>query len=90
MQALFLSRLMPAEDEVEVVERKGLGHPDTICDALAEALSQSLCLEYRKRFGTILQHNVDKALLCGGELRRRLATGRCFFPSMSILGWSGF
>ena len=26
----------PAEPEVEIVERKGLGHPDSICDALAE------------------------------------------------------
>jgi S-adenosylmethionine synthetase len=30
-------------DEVEIVERKGVGHPDTICDALAEALSRNLC-----------------------------------------------
>ncbi|HEY8367777.1 MAG TPA: methionine adenosyltransferase, partial [Thermodesulfobacteriota bacterium] len=28
--------------ETEVVERKGRGHPDTICDALAEHLSASL------------------------------------------------
>jgi hypothetical protein len=25
---------LQAADEVEVVERKGIGHPDTICDAL--------------------------------------------------------
>ena len=90
MQALFVSRWIPAEDEVEVVERKGLGHPDTICDALAEALSQSLCLEYRKRFGTILHHNVDRRCCAAGELRRRLAVGRCFFPSISILGVEQF
>ena len=54
-------------DEVEVVERKGIGHPDTICEALAETLSRNLCLEYRERFGEILHHNVDKALLCGGR-----------------------
>jgi hypothetical protein len=35
---------------VEVVERKGLGHPDTICDALAETFSRNLCREYRRRF----------------------------------------
>ena len=35
--------LSPLEtlDDVEVVERKGIGHPDTICDALAETLSRS-------------------------------------------------
>jgi S-adenosylmethionine synthetase len=52
---------------VEIVERKGLGHPDSICDALAETLSRNLCRYYRERFGTILPHNVDKALLCGGS-----------------------
>jgi len=54
-------------DFVEVVERKGLGHPDSICDALAETLSRNLCREYRNRFGAILHHNVDKALLYGGR-----------------------
>ena len=86
MQALFLSRWIPAEDEIEVVERKGLGHPDTICDALAEALSQSLCLEYRKRFGTILHHNVDKALLCGGRAAPSFGGGTVLFPIHIHLG----
>jgi S-adenosylmethionine synthetase len=67
MHQIILSSLESVDDTVEVVERKGLGHPDTICDALAEALSRSLCREYRQRFGAILHHNVDKALLCGGS-----------------------
>jgi S-adenosylmethionine synthetase len=50
---------------VEMVERKGLGHPDTMCDALAEALSQALSQYYLDRFGMIFHHNVDKALLWG-------------------------
>jgi S-adenosylmethionine synthetase len=66
MQSLVISDLGIADDAVEVVERKGIGHPDTICDALAETLSRNLCREYRSRFGKILHHNVDKALLCGG------------------------
>jgi S-adenosylmethionine synthetase len=66
MRQVILSPLESADDVVEVVERKGVGHPDTICDALAEGLSRSLCREYRQRFGAILHHNVDKALLCGG------------------------
>src|SRR6266581_5373625 len=53
-------------NEVEIVERKGVGHPDTICDALSETLSRNLCREYQSRFGCILHHDVDKALLCGG------------------------
>lgn len=56
----------PGELPFEIVERKGIGHPDTICDALAENLSLALSRHYLERFGTILHHNVDKALLCGG------------------------
>ncbi|TJW41517.1 MAG: methionine adenosyltransferase [Mesorhizobium sp.] len=52
--------------DVEVVERKGLGHPDTICDALVETFSRNLCREYSRRFDHILHHNLDKALLNGG------------------------
>ena len=67
MQFVVISTLDTTEDLVEVVERKGLGHPDTICDALAEALSRNLCREHLRRYGRILHHNVDKALLCGGR-----------------------
>jgi S-adenosylmethionine synthetase len=62
----MLSPLNVGDEAVEVVERKGLGHPDTICDALAETLSRNLCREYQDRFDRILHHNVDKVLLCGG------------------------
>ncbi|HXQ67877.1 MAG TPA: methionine adenosyltransferase, partial [Alphaproteobacteria bacterium] len=60
LRPLALPREEP--DSVEVVERKGLGHPDTLCDMLAEALSLSLSRFYRERFGLILHHNVDKVL----------------------------
>lgn len=67
MHDLILSPLWAIEGSVEVVERKGLGHPDTICDALAENFSRNLCRVYHGRFGRILHHNVDKVLLCGGR-----------------------
>jgi S-adenosylmethionine synthetase len=66
MLNLVLSPIGTSND-VEVVERKGAGHPDSICDALAETLSHNLCDTYQKRFGKVLHHNVDKALLCGGQ-----------------------
>lgn len=80
MQSLVLSPLSRFDDTVEVVERKGLGHPDTICDALAETLSRNLCREYRRRFGRILHHNVDKALLCGGRSAPAFGGGRVLAP----------
>lgn len=67
MLARTISDLVTQDDPVEVVEPKGFGHPDTVCEALAETLSRNLCCEYRQRFGRILHHNVDKALLCGGR-----------------------
>lgn len=65
---------------VEIVERKGLGHPDTICDALAEELSVALCRLYVERFGTVLHHNVDKVLLRGGRSAARFGGGAVLEP----------
>jgi S-adenosylmethionine synthetase len=80
---LELSRLdapSPSSAPVEIVERKGVGHPDTICDALAEALSVALARFYLERFGAILHHNVDKALLWGGAARPRFGGGEVLEP----------
>jgi S-adenosylmethionine synthetase len=70
----------PAIGGIEIVEHKGIGHPDTICDALAENLSVAFsrfCLEH---FGSILHHNVDKALLWGGTSRARFGGGEVVAP----------
>src|SRR6266568_7412888 len=80
MLPLIVSGLRAADEAVEIVERKGLGHPDTICDALAETLSRNLCREYLKRFGTILHHNVDKALLSGGRAAPAFGGGAVLAP----------
>lgn len=52
-----------AHQRVEIVERKGKGHPDYILDAVMEAISVALSKGYLKQFGAILHHNIDKALL---------------------------
>lgn len=64
----------------EAVERKGLGHPDSICDSLAEELSLSLCRHYAERFGAVLHHNVDKALLVGGAAAPAFGGGEVLKP----------
>lgn len=76
---LVISPLI-AVDEIEVVERKGAGHPDTICDALAETFTLNLCREYQRRNGRVLHHNVDKALLCGGRAVPALGGGEVTEP----------
>jgi S-adenosylmethionine synthetase len=75
----------PLADEIEVVERKGIGHPDTICDGVAEAVSQALCAAYIERFGTVLHHNVDKALLVGGRARPAFKGGEILEPMVLYL-----
>jgi len=61
---------------IEVVERKGIGNPDTICDAIAEKLSRTLCRYYLDRFGLILHHNVDKVLLRAGVSEPKFGGGK--------------
>ena len=80
-----LSTLPIERCPVEIVERKGLGHPDTICDALAEQLSIALCRFYWERFGLLLHHNVDKALLWGGMARPAFGGGKVIAPSEIFL-----
>jgi S-adenosylmethionine synthetase len=77
---LVVSALPKDDEPVEIVERKGIGHPDSICDALAETLSRNLCRHYLDRFGEILHHNVDKALLCGGSAAPRFGGGEVVTP----------
>jgi len=71
---------------VEVVERKGLGHPDTICDGIAEHVCVCLCRYYLAHFGCILHHNVDKILLCGGAARAAFGGGVVVEPIEIYLG----
>ncbi len=68
------------ENPVEIVERKGTGHPDTICDNLAEELSVALCKLYVEEFGFVQHHNVDKALLVGGVADPRFGGGEIITP----------
>ncbi|HOZ36160.1 MAG TPA: methionine adenosyltransferase [archaeon] len=52
--------------EIEIIERKGIGHPDTIADNLSEGLSKSLLKEYK----TFKHFNVDKTMVCAGEIEK--------------------
>jgi hypothetical protein len=64
------------EHKVEVVERKGKGHPDYICDSIMDAISVALCERYMGEFGTILHHNIDKGLLAAGRVEKRFGGGK--------------
>jgi S-adenosylmethionine synthetase len=66
--------------DVEIVERKGVGHPDSLIDGACEAVSRGLSNYYIRNFGAILHHNVDKGLLVGGKAEAKFGGGRVIQP----------
>lgn len=74
------------EHRVEIVERKGTGHPDYMCDSIMDAISVALSQEYVKKFGTILHHNIDKGLLAAGKVDKRFGGGGVLKPMELIIG----
>jgi S-adenosylmethionine synthetase len=70
---------------VELVERKGLGHPDSICDGIAESVSRALSAEYIKRFDHVLHHNTDQVELVGGQADPRYGGGEILRPIYILL-----
>jgi S-adenosylmethionine synthetase len=78
---------LPMEEQpTELVERKGVGHPDSICDAIMDAVSVELCRAYLDHFGRILHHNIDKSLLVAGQTTPRLGGGVVNEPMRLVFG----
>lgn len=75
-----------SEQKVEVVERKGVGHPDFICDSLMNEVSNELSKEYLKKFGSVMHHNIDKGLLVAGEAQQKFGGGRIVYPMLLVFG----
>ncbi|PSQ45003.1 S-adenosylmethionine synthetase [Halobacteriales archaeon SW_7_68_16] len=55
------------DQDIEIVERKGIGHPDSLCDGIAEAVSRRLSRAYIDRVGTVLHYNTDETQLVAGS-----------------------
>jgi S-adenosylmethionine synthetase len=72
--------------KVELVERKGLGHPDYICDSIMEQVSVNLSKTYLETFGAVLHHNTDKGLLVAGEVKGKFGGGQILSPMKLIFG----
>ncbi|MFD6096838.1 methionine adenosyltransferase [Nocardiopsis flavescens] len=51
----------------DVVERKGIGHPDSLADIVAEEFSRRYSLYGIDHFGAVPNHWVDKVALIGAE-----------------------
>jgi len=74
------------EQRTEICERKGLGHPDTICDAIMDDISRALSQEYLKKFGSVMHHNVDKSLLVAGDVEVSFGGGKVLKPMLLVFG----
>ena len=73
------------QQKVELVERKGIGHPDSLADGIAESMSRELCKEYIKRFGVVLHHNTDETQIIAGKSSPRFGGGEVVEPIKIIL-----
>ena len=65
---LTVANRLPYDPPVEFVERKGTGHPDTICDHLAEELARDLARSSLEQTGRVQHFNVDKAIFAAGSV----------------------
>lgn len=70
---------------MEIIERKGKGHPDFICDKASEELSIKLSEYYLNTYGRVLHHNVDKCVLVGGQSNTRFGGGEVIEPIYLML-----
>lgn len=61
--------LDPTTLPIEIVERKGVGHPDSLADALANEVSVAFSKHCLDHFGFVLHHNVDKLYIGAGNFR---------------------
>ena len=75
-----LERGAVEDQEIEIVERKGIGHPDSICDGIAEAVSRALAREYIDRFGKVLHYNTDETQLVAGNSAPAFGGGEVIEP----------
>ncbi|MEM2022678.1 MAG: methionine adenosyltransferase, partial [Archaeoglobaceae archaeon] len=88
MPNIFVEKIIhtPIEEQkIEIVERKGIGHPDSLADGMAEAMSRALSKEYLKRFGAVLHHNTDEAQVVAGKSNPQFGGGEIIKPIYVLL-----
>ena len=83
------------EIPVEIVERKGIGHPDSLCDGIAERISVEYTRWCQENLGVMLHHNFDKVQLVAGEVELGYGGGELIKPILiqiagrGIPSWQG-
>ncbi len=71
--------------DIEIVERKGIGHPDSVSDGIAESVSRALSKYYLKEYGKILHHNTDQVEVVGGQSAPTFGGGKVLEPTYILL-----
>lgn len=82
---IVVEKVREKKEIIEIVERKGTGHPDTLCDSLCEEASKALSRYYFEHFGNVLHHNVDKGLLVAGTSKAKFKGGKIKKPAEVII-----
>jgi len=80
IQVSELDRQAVDDQSVEIVERKGVGHPDSISDGVAEAVSRALSTLYLDRVGKVLHYNTDETQLVAGRAAPAFGGGEVIEP----------
>jgi len=75
-----LDRRAVEDQQVEIVERKGIGHPDSISDGIAESVSRALSQLYLDRVGKVLHYNTDETQLAAGRAAPAYGGGEVIEP----------
>lgn len=74
---------------VEIVERKGIGHPDSLCDGIAERISVEYTRWCQNNLGVLLHHNFDKVQLVAGEVEVGFGGGHLVKPILIQIAGRG-
>ncbi len=88
MRNIYVQELkqIPVEQQmIEIVERKGIGHPDSLADGIAEAMSRALSREYIRRYGVVLHHNTDETQIVAGKAKPAFGGGELIQPIFILL-----
>jgi len=73
------------QQQIELVERKCIGHPDSLADGVAESISRALSLAYLEECGAVLHHNTDQGEIVAGESMPKFGGGKVIRPIYMLL-----
>jgi S-adenosylmethionine synthetase len=80
-----LQQIPLEQQEIELVERKCIGHPDSLADGVAESISRALSLAYLEECGAVLHHNTDQGEIVAGESMPKYGGGKVIRPIYMLL-----